>query len=68
MLTNLKTMGMGLFLSMVALSASAQTVIDTTDAEAELAAGNAAIVAVGGAILVLAAIVAVYKWVSRSAR
>lgn len=59
---------LGSMLSLVAFAASAQVVIDTTDAEAALAAGETAALAIGGVILALAAVIAVYKWVTRAAR
>lgn len=42
--------------------------IDTTAATTALSDGNSAIGTIGGAILVLAALVAVYAWVKRAVR
>lgn len=57
-----------MFLLIAGFAATVQAQVDTTAAATALGDGNAAIQAIGGLILVLAALVAVYKWVSRSAR
>lgn len=46
--------------------AFAQVTIDTTEAESTIGAGLTAVAAIGGAILAVAAMVSVYRWVRRS--
>ena len=50
------------------LASAAGTGIDTASAVATITDGNSAVAAIGAVILALAAVVAVYKWVTRSAR